>query len=114
MNVKSLLELLETSPEKLDFAEVIQLIETNYNYTPVNFNCGTAVNNAGSNEGSCKILAFAKMHNISADKTPYLFGLFYREDVLNHPDGQDHANIRNFISGGWDVVSFEQDPLKPF
>ncbi len=113
MNVASLLKTLETSPEKLDFSDVIQVIEANYNYTPVNFSCGDAVNNAGSNEGSCKILAFAKMHNISANKTPWLFGHFYREDVLKHPDGQDHANIRNFINVGWDGVSFEQDPLLP-
>lgn len=28
------------------------------------------------------------------------------QDVLENPDGDDHANIRNFISGGWDGVDF--------
>jgi len=113
MNIESLLETLETAPEDLEFAEVMQVIESNYSYTPVNFNCGDAINDAGSNEGSCKILAFAKMHSVSAEKTPYLFGRFYREDVLNHPEGQDHANIRNFIKSGWDGVSFQREPLQP-
>ena len=28
------------------------------------------------------------------------------QDVLNNPDGSDHANIRNFMEGGWRAVSF--------
>ena len=112
MNVNSLLETLDAAPESLEFADVMQTIESNYSYTPVKFSCGDAVSEAGSNEGSCKILAFAKMHNVSAEKTPWLFGRYYREDVLNHPDGQDHANIRNFIKSGWSGVSFEQEPLQ--
>ena len=112
MNVDTLLETLDAAPGNLEFAEVMQTIDNNYSYTPVKFSCGSAVNEAGSNEGSCKILAFAKMHNISTEKTPFLFGRYYREDVLNHPDGQDHANIRNFIKSGWDGVSFDQEPLQ--
>jgi len=112
MNVESLLKTLETAPESLEFADVMQVIESNYSYTPVGFSCGDAISEAGSNEGSCKILAFAKMHSVSAEKTPYLFGRYYREDVLNYPDGQDHANIRNFIESGWIGVSFQQEPLQ--
>lgn len=112
MNVESLLKTLEAEPESLEFADVMQVIESSYSYTPVDFTCGDAVNSAGTNEGSCKILAFAKMHSISADNTPFLFGRFYREDVVNHPDGQDHANIRNFIKSGWVGVSFAREPLQ--
>ena len=112
MNIDDLLKTLETVPNSLEFADVMQVIDSNYSYTPARFSCGEAVNEAGSNEGSCKILAFAKLHGLSAEKTPYLFGRYYREDVLNHPDGEDHANIRNFIKNGWSGVSFEQDPLR--
>lgn len=112
MNIKTLLDLLESKPDQLEFADVMQVIDDNYSYTPTNFTCGDAVNSAGTNEGSCKILAFARLHDMSADKTPYLFGRYYREDVVNNPQGQDHANIRNFIKHGWDKVSFEINPLK--
>ena len=37
--------------------------------------------------------------------TLWLFGDFYRKDVLENPDGTDHANIRAFMEGGWDCVS---------
>jgi len=111
-DVESLLGTLDTSPDTLEFADVMRVIDSTYDYTPTNFICGSADNSAGTNEGSCKILAFAKMHSISAEKTPYLFGRFYREDVLKFPEANDHANIRNFISHGWGGVSFEGSPLR--
>ncbi len=113
MNLETLLSRVESEPETLEFAEVIQVIKDNYAFTATDFQCGSANNAAGSNEGSCMILAFAKMHNISQEKTPYLFGNFYREDVLKHPDGEDHTNIRNFISHGWEKVTFDSEPLSP-
>lgn len=88
------------------------MIDAGYSFTPTNFKCGPVSNEAGSNEGSCKILAFAKLHHLTEAQTPYLFGHYYREDVLNHPDGQDHANIRSFLENGWAGVSFENAPLK--
>jgi len=72
------------------------------------------VSEAGSNEGSCKILAFAKMHQLDEAQALQLFGDFYREDVLKNPQGQDHTNIRNFMASGWGGVSFESAPLKAF
>jgi len=109
--VESLLATLDTAPDTLEFADVMQVIDSAYTYTPTNFTCGSADNSAGTNEGSCKILAFAKMHDLSAEKTPYLFGRYYRDDVLKFPEEKDHANIRNFIRHGWDGVSFENSPL---
>ena len=35
-----------------------------------------------------------------------MFGDYYRKDVLEHPDGTDHANIRAFMEVGWDGVKF--------
>ena len=113
MNIETLLGQLESSPETLEFTEIIKVIEGNYLFSATAFQCGDAKNTAGTNEGSCKILAFARLHNIDAEKTPYLFGRFYREDVLEHPDGEDHANIRNFLKHGWSSVSFDSDPLSP-
>ena len=111
MTVEELLKSLNNSPASLEFSEVMQVIDDNYSYTPVRFTCGDAVNNAGSNEGSCKILGFARLHNISAEQTPYLFGRYYRVDVLENRNGTDHANIRNFLQQGWTGVSFDSEPL---
>ena len=53
-------ELLSSTPEKIEFDQVMQLIEENYVYTPTRFTNGhgdaQVINEAGSNEGSCKIL----------------------------------------------------------
>lgn len=38
-------------------------------------------------------------------------GKFYAEDVLKDPNGDSHANIRNFIKFGWDGVVFEGEAL---
>ena len=111
MNVETLLSTLNSSPENLEFAEVMQVIDDNYRYTPTDFKCGDVQNIAGTNEGSCKILAFAKMHDVNAEDTPYLFGRFYRDDVVKNPNANDHANIRNFLTYGWAGVSFSTEPL---
>ncbi len=108
---KKLLELLNTAPESIEFADVMSTIDEFYSYTPTGFSCGNAVSEAGSNEGSCKILAFGKLNGLSAEQTLALFGRFYREDVLQHPEGDDHGNIRNFMQVGWNGVSFDNEPL---
>ncbi len=113
MNTESLLSQLESSPESLDFKDVIAVIESSYVFSPTGFQCGEIHNAAGSNEGSCKILAFAKLHNIAAQQTPYLFGHFYRDEVLKDPNGESHANIRNFLKHGWEQVVFDDEPLRP-
>ena len=56
--------------------------------------------------------SFAKQINLSKEQTLTLFGEFYREDVLNNPNGTDHQNIRNFIESGWDGISFDGEALK--
>jgi hypothetical protein len=89
------------------------LIEDQYTFNPVSFTVGKQVNQAGENQGSCKVLAFAKLHAIDSERTPQLFGDYYREDVLKHPDGNDHQNIRNFLAYGWEGVRFDGQALTP-
>ena len=88
-------------------------IDSNYLYTPTTFRNGKQENAAGQNEGSCKILAFGKLNNLNKEKTLHCFGKYYREDVLDNPDGEDHQNIRQFMLDGWEGVSFDNQALKP-
>lgn len=92
------------------FQEVISFIDENYHFTPALFKNGNQINNAGENNGSCKIFAFAKLHNLSKEETLSLFGDYYK-DVLNTPEANDHQNIRNFMQFGWDGITFEGEAL---
>jgi hypothetical protein len=111
MQLKSLLVKIESQPELVEFSEVITVISENYYYQPCKFNNGELVNEAGTNEGSCKIFAFAQLHHLSEQATLACFGQYYREDVLQNPQGNDHGNIRNFIKQGWQGITFESDVL---
>lgn len=92
------------------FQEVITFIDENYHFTPALFKNGNQINNAGENNGSCKIFAFAKLQNLSKEETLSLFGDYYK-DVLNTPEANDHQNIRNFMQFGWDGIAFEGEAL---
>jgi len=107
-----LLRKLKTSPETIDFKEVIAYIDDHYNFTPTKFTNGNTVNEAGENIGSCKIFSFAKLNKLSKEETLGLFGDFYRTEVLKNPEGSDHQNIRNFQQFGWDGISFDGEALK--
>ena len=110
-----LLELLKTNPEIIEFQDVMTTIAEHYNYTPVQFSNGAGedllINHAGENEGSCKIFAFAKLHGLSEEEALACFSKYYREDVLRHPEGKDHLNIRTFMKYGWHGIQFEAPPL---
>lgn len=106
-----ILEQLEKNPEAIVFQEVIAYIDANYDFTPTAFTNGETTNEAGQNNGSCKVFSFAKKHNLSIEKTLALFGDFYRKDVLENPNGTDHQNIRNFMKTGWEGISFEGEAL---
>jgi len=97
----------------LDFEDTMAVIEANYNYSPTRFANGDLLNEAGTNEGSCKIFAFARMNSLNEEQTLNCFGRFYRQDVLQNPEGSDHGNIRNFMVHGWSGVSFDSAPLQP-
>ena len=111
MTVEQLLRQLANNPEQVDFNQVIAVIDANYDYQPASFSNGDVSNAAGSNEGSCKIFAFARLNELDAAQTLACFGNYYREDVLQHPDADDHANIRNFMQSGWDGIHFDSVAL---
>lgn len=99
--------------QKVSFQESIDIIATNYTYTPSRFINGNVVNEAGKNEGSCKLFYFAKLHNLSPEQTLSLFGDFYYQDVLTNPEGDNHANIRSFMKQGWAGIQYDGAALTP-
>ena len=115
MSAHSLLDKIKTQPEAIIFDEVMAFIADHYHYTPTRFRNGEGknivVNEAGKNEGSCKIFAFAQLNGLSEQETMACFGSYYRDDVLAHPEGQDHANIRTFMQHGWAGIQFDGDAL---
>ena len=64
--ISSLLIALKTNT--LTFNQVIAFIETHYQHTPTAFKNGEAENDATQNQGSAKVFAFAKIHQLSASK----------------------------------------------
>jgi hypothetical protein len=99
----------------VSFNETISVISDNYDYTATEFSNGLGehflINEVGTNEGSCKIFAFAALQQFDQQQTLNLFGDYYRLDVLNDPQGTGHQNIRNFITYGWDGISFKGQAL---
>lgn len=106
-----ILDQLKNAPESISFTGVIAYIDENFDFTPTKFTNGETVNEANQNNGSCKVFSFAQLHQLSKDETLALFGDFYRTDVLQNPNGDDHQNIRNFMKFGWDGISFEGEAL---
>jgi hypothetical protein len=94
----------------ISFQEVISFIDENYHFTPTDFQNGNQYNEAGQNNGSCKVFSFAKLNNLSKEETLLLFCEHYQE-VLNTPDSDNHVNIRNFMQFGWDGITFEDKAL---
>ncbi|MDP5292590.1 HopJ type III effector protein [Oceanimonas sp. CHS3-5] len=111
MNINELQQKLADAPESIEFTEVMALIDSLYHFTPVAFTNGDQHNDAGQNNGSCKLFAFARLLGLTEQETLACFGAFYRNDVLGNPDGDDHQNIRNFIKTGWAGIEFKGDAL---
>ena len=107
MTIENYLEKLQTTPNEMDFNELMGLIETHYEFTETAFDNANLHNNAGENSGSCKLFSFAKLQGLNEADTLACFGNYYRDDVLQNPDGDDHQNIRNFINSGWSGISFD-------
>lgn len=109
MSLTTFLEKIKR-PETVSFNETIAVITEHYDYQPTTFSNGLGehqlINEAGQNEGSCKIFAFAEINQLNQQQTLNLFGDYYRQDVLNDPNGSGHQNIRNFMSYGWTGISF--------
>lgn len=102
------------SGQPVDFQDTMTVIAEHYDYQSTEFSNGLRhplINEAGRNEGSCKIFAFARLNGLDQAQTLALFGDYYRKDVLENPDGKDHLNIRNFMRDGWEGIQFKSEPL---
>ncbi len=103
--------------EPIEFQDTMALITECFDYQPTYFKNGSdddlMVNEAGVNEGSCKIFALAFLLCLDQPQTLALFGRYYRDDVLGHPEGQDHRNIRTFMVHGWAGIHFNGEALHP-
>lgn len=112
MNVEQLLDAIKASPEGIEFTQVMDTIAEYYHYSPTEFKNGpNVINAAGTNEGSCKIFAFAQLQQLNVNETLNCFGQYYRNDVLQNPKGNDHSNIRSFMVTGWDGIHFDNSAL---
>jgi hypothetical protein len=97
---------VEMDADTLKFEDVIELIEEHYETQILEFKNGDILNKPGENEGSAKLLSYAALADMDKATTLKLWGQYYRE-VLADPDGDAHANIRNFMKYGWEGVPFE-------
>ena len=111
MALNAFLKQLNASPNNVAFNDTIALIDALYDFTPTSFKNGSLLNEAGKNNGSCKLFSFAKLQGLSQQQTLHCFGAYYRDDVLQHPDGTDHQNIRNFMKTGWAGIDFDGKAL---
>lgn len=111
LSTQTLIEKIKQTPENVQFKEVIDVIEREYDFTPVAFTNGDQQNAINENNGSCKIFSFASIHQLTDAETLHLFGNFYRVDVLENLDATDHQNIRQFIKNGWSGIAFSSTAL---
>jgi len=97
------------------FTETMKMIELYYDYVPAGFYNGIGdqlfFNEACTNEGSCKLFAFARFNDLDEQATLNCFGDYYAVDVLQNPEGKDHQNIRTFIQCGWKGIIYDSLPL---
>lgn len=116
MSIDELIRRVKTGAP-VDFQQVIAAIDASYTYAPCRFSNGLGpaplINEAGTNEGSCKIFYFARLHGLDQAQTLALFGDYYRRDVLEHPGEANHGNIRRFMRDGWPGIHYEGVPLIP-
>ncbi|MCE0494907.1 HopJ type III effector protein [Vibrio salinus] len=112
MNKEQLIAYIKSEPDRIDFFQVIEVIDSEFDFTPTRFVNGNLVNEANQNNGSCKIFSFARRMGLDEQQTLSCFGDFYRNDVLKHPENKDHQNIRNFILSGWKGIKFDAEALK--
>lgn len=113
MDLSAFLQRLDQSPDSIAFNDTIATIDASYEFSPTAFRNGDVRNEAGQNNGSCKVFSFARLHRLSPEQTLHCFGDYYRKDVLGNPQGGDHQNIRNFMRTGWAGIAFEGEALKP-
>jgi len=112
MKLELFLNRLRSQPSTVEFPDAIALINELYDYVPTAFRNHELFSEAGQNAGSCKLFAFARLHDLTESETLACFGAYYRADVLRDPEGVSHPNIRQFMQTGWDEVEFMGVPLR--
>ena len=110
MQLKSFIHKLKTNPKTISFTETMQVIDTHFSFVPTAFVNGEINNNAGENNGSCKLFVFAIHQNLTKEETLFCFGEHYKS-VLEDINGNSHQNIRNFMKTGFDGLSFGRKVL---
>jgi len=110
MTIQEFKTTIKSNPTTINFADTMQVIEDNYNFTPTSFTNGEIENKAGENSGSCKLFAFAKLENLTQEETLFCFGEHYK-NVLEDVNGDSHQNIRNFMQTGFKGLSFDGEAL---
>lgn len=110
MTLKELLAAVYAKSQSLEFSQVLDAIDAEFEFTPTAFVNGSVKNSENENQGSCKVLSFAFQAGLSEEHSLHLFAEHYRS-VLANPDGSDHQNIRQFMHNGWTGVSFARKPL---
>jgi hypothetical protein len=111
MQLAEFLNKLNTTPTEVTFADTMAVIEANYTFTPTAFKNAGLKNEADQNNGSCKIFAFGLLNRLTELQILNCFGDYYRQDVVENPDGDDHQNIRNFLKKGLQGITFESNAL---
>jgi hypothetical protein len=112
MTIDKFLKTLITTPETVEFNDTMAVIEQNYTFKETAFTNGDLRNDAGENSGSCKLFYFAQLQDLDQQQTLACFGSYYRDDVLQHPDADNHQNIRNFIKTAWSGIAFAGEALQ--
>jgi hypothetical protein len=111
MQLTAFLDKLNTQADTISFDDTMATIDATYHFTPTAFTNGNTNNAADTNNGSCKIFAFGLLNDLNESQTLACFGDYYRKDVLENPEGDDHQNIRNFIESGWEGITFSGNAL---
>lgn len=101
---------LKENATAITFVETMQVIDSNYNFTPTAFTNGEIKNEAGENSGSCKLFAFAIHQQLTKEETLFCFGEHY-QSVLEDENGTSHQNIRNFIKTGFNGLVLNKEAL---
>lgn len=112
MTLETFLNTLNTAPESIEFTDTMAVIENGYEFTETAFSNGNLNNAAGENSGSCKLFSFAMLQQLNQQQTLACFGIYYRDDVLKHPDADNHQNIRNFMQTSWEGITFTGEALQ--
>ncbi|WP_422089680.1 HopJ type III effector protein [Tenacibaculum ovolyticum] len=111
MSLQDFINKLRNTPKEVVFSETISVIEENYVFTPTAFKNGDLQNSNAENLGSCKVFSFAVKQQLTKEETLACFAQYYFNDVLENLNGTGHQNIRNFMSTGFEGLSFDKQAL---